>query len=198
MVTCCGLIFCVSQSAYHIASVHYASEQIQHWFNKNNELQTSFSLWQLIRSPTCVTENSAALINHIYTSIQTVSAAGVFNLNMENNFAIYSCLDSTQQKARVEHRYCNNLFNWWQILNDVYQRPEIIQSQESLCNDFRTLANIACNLSSIKLRSSEFETRCFNIWGQLALLISKRVWQKSTPWMTNNILASILRYNDAY
>ena len=122
----------------------------------------------------------------------------VYLTYMENNFAIYSCLDKTQQKARVEHRYCNNLFNWWQILNDVYQRPEIIQSQKSLCNDFRTLANIACNLSSIKLRSSEFETRYFNIWGQLALLISKRVWQKSTPWMTNNILASILRYNDAY
>ena len=89
-------------------------------------------------------ENLATFIDLVYTSIKNVFAAGVFNMNMVDHFANYSCQENSQRNTCVEHHHCTNLLRSFKNIN-----------QESLYHDLRMLtALFVSNLSLIDLRTS--------------------------------------------
>ena len=120
--------------------------------NFNAELRHSFDLNQFNRSPNRVTADSATLLDHVYTSMTNVSAAGAFDMNISDHVVVYFCLDTGAAKTFGDQRHLTN---------------KIRSFKQSLLTDLRTLAkSFVSNTSPTNLLASEITTSFCNIWDQ--------------------------------
>ena len=118
-----------------------------------DELQKSFGLIQLIRSPTRVNPTSATLIDHIYLLFGNIMHAGIFNMNIVDHYAVYCCLDGNRDKASGEGRHVTQQFRCFKKLDT-----------QALLSDLRGIVEShVSNLQDVNSFADEFTTRFCNV-----------------------------------
>ena len=85
-----------------------SSKFISHAVKNYHQFCTMYGLKQLIRSPTCVTCSTSALIDHILTSAPSrVSQKGVINVGVSDDQLIFCTRKISRIKTGGTHKYLN-------------------------------------------------------------------------------------------
>ena len=116
--------------------------------NKWSNLLQLFDLSQLVREPTCVTESSATLIDHVYSSCpENITSCFVSKLSASDHFPICFTRKINRKISKEKHittsYRCFKHFNETNFLNELAKDLETFETdQETVNSDFVVWSSI--------------------------------------------------------
>ena len=154
------------------------------------DLKACYSLKQVIKEATRVTQKSCTLIDHIYISNDiALHNSGVFNLHLSDHLATYAqiCNFGTSIKSASSHAPA------------LTYRSTKHLDQQRLLTDLSTVPwHEISNQDTVDDALYTFETLLTEVWDVYAPRKRKQRQRKNTPWMIDDVLNQIRRRNKLY
>ena len=148
---------------------------------------TIHGLKQLIQSPTCVTCNTATLIDHILTSAPSrVSQKGVINVGLSDHQLIFCTRKVSRIKTGVAHKYLN--FSSLKNYTADYYKEALKQV------DFPNYENFG----DVNKAYSNFFQKLMTVIDKITPCKSKRVKGNTQKWFDGEVLEKLNLRNELF
>jgi hypothetical protein len=154
----------------------------------SDSLKSNYHLVQTITEPTRITNHSATLIDHLYTSQKSIiSECGVVNLHLSDHCAIFGTLarDTASVKHKERRFICCRSFR---RLNEFKLGHDLAALPWSTMDMFDTMDDVI----------SHFHSLLLSVWDKHAPVKRRPVSTRSQPWMTSDIITMLSSRDTAY
>ena len=147
-----------------------------------------FAFNQHMFAPMRITASSAMLIDHMYTSNVNLSSIMVCDISHADRFVAVGTIALHGITENVAHNYRLTSFQSFRKLN----------VEKLLADLFEFTFNIRSESSDINTMITIFIDFSLSTWNKHAPIITRRCRQRSTPWITEEVLHCCHKRNSAY